>query len=47
MSDTALTLGVRHVGLTVPNLDQARGFFTEQDGPERGGARLPLSVAAY
>ncbi|MFN8640957.1 MAG: VOC family protein [Candidatus Binatia bacterium] len=39
MSDTALTRGVHHVGLTVPDLDRARAFFVDVLGFRQVGAK--------
>lgn len=32
MTETAITQGVHHIGLTVPSLEQTRNFFTETLG---------------
>lgn len=39
MADTALTQGAHHIGLTVPNLEKARGFFVDTLGFTEVGAR--------
>ena len=46
MSDTAVTQGVHHVGLTVPNLERARAFFLDTLGFRQVGAK-PEYPAAF
>ncbi len=48
MTDTtnAITQGAHHIGLTVPNLDQTRGFFVETLGYEQVG-EVPDYPAAF
>lgn len=46
MSDTALTQGAHHVGLTVPDLDAARAFFIDTLGFAQVGEK-PLYPAVF
>ena len=46
MSDTAVTQGAHHIGLTVPNLDETRAFFLETLGFEQVG-EIPDYPAAF
>lgn len=46
MSDTALTQGAHHVGLTVPNLAKARAFFVDTLGFAQVGEK-PLYPAIF
>lgn len=46
MSETALTQGAHHVGLTVPNLDDARAFFVDTLGFAQVGEK-PLYPAVF
>jgi len=39
MSDTAITQGAHHIGLTVPDLSKTAAFFTETLGFEQVGAK--------
>lgn len=39
MSDTALTQGVHHIGLTVPDIEATRAFFTDTLGFQVVGGR--------
>ena len=39
MSDTPVTQGVHHVGLTVPNLERVRAFFLDTLGFRQVGAK--------
>ena len=34
---SAVTQGVHHIGLTVPDLEQTRGFFVDTRGDQQGG----------
>ena len=43
---TALTQGVHHLGLTVPDLDRARRFFTEVLRFRQVGGRVELIAPA-
>ncbi len=46
MSDNALTQGTHHVGLTVPNLEEAREFFVDTLGFAQVGEK-PLYPAVF
>lgn len=46
MSDTALTQGAHHIGLTVPNLAETRAFFVDTLGFAQVGEK-PLYPAVF
>jgi len=44
MANRAITSGVHHVGLTVPDVDETCGFFVDVLGFEKLGSRLDYPV---